>query len=129
LDVNDPVTSIATIWPLMVFLLAATGLVIVMIGLSALLGQRHWQRTTGEPFESGMLPTGTARIRFDVKFYLMAMFFVIFDLEAIFIFAWAASVRQLGWFGYIEMLIFVGFLLLALFYLWRVGALEWGTKR
>jgi NADH-quinone oxidoreductase subunit A len=100
-----------------------------MIGLSALLGQRHWQRTTGEPFESGMKPTGTARIRFDVKFYLMAMFFVIFDLEAVFIFAWAANVRQLGWFGYIEMLIFVGFLLLALFYLWRVGALEWGTKR
>jgi len=98
-----------------------------MIGLSALLGQRHRQRTTGDPYESGMVPTGSARLRFDVKFYLMAMFFVIFDMEAVFIYAWAVSARHLGWVGYVEILLFIGFLLLALFYLWRVGALNWST--
>ncbi|RJQ75603.1 MAG: NADH-quinone oxidoreductase subunit A [Desulfobacteraceae bacterium] len=98
-----------------------------MIGLSALLGQRHRQRTTGDPFESGMVPTGSARIRFDIKFYLMAMFFVIFDLEAVFIYAWAVNGRLLGWTGYLEIVVFIGFLVLALFYLWRIGALDWGT--
>lgn len=74
-----------------------------------------------------MVPTGTARIRFNIKFYLIAMFFVIFDLEAVFIFAWAIDVRHLGWVGYIEILVFTGFVILALFYLWRIGALHWGT--
>lgn len=99
-----------------------------MMAVSALLGQRHKQRTTGDPFESGMVPTGSARIRFDVKFYLMAMFFVIFDLEAVFVYAWAVDVRRLGWSGYVEILVFIGFLVLALFYLWRIGALNWGTR-
>ena len=71
----------------------------------------------------------SARIRFDVKFYLMAMFFVIFDLEAVFIFAWANCARRLGWNGYMEIVVFVGILALALFYLWRVGALDWGTAK
>ncbi len=115
------------LWPLLIFAAAAVALVTIMIGLSAVLGQRHNERTTGEPFESGIIPTGSARLRFDVKFYLMAMFFVIFDLEAAFIFVWAGSARQLGWPGYIEILIFIGFLLLALFYLWRIGALDWKT--
>jgi NADH-quinone oxidoreductase subunit A len=106
---------------------AAVAVPVVMIAVSALLGQRHQQRTTGDPFESGMVPTGSARIRFDVKFYLMAMFFVIFDLEAVFVYAWAVDVRQLGWSGYVEILVFVGFLVLALFYLWRIGALNWST--
>jgi NADH-quinone oxidoreductase subunit A len=124
---TDPIASVAVLRPLLLFLSAALILLGVMIGLSALLGQRHRQRTTGQPYESGMLPTGTARIRFDVKFYLMAMFFVIFDLETVFIIAWAVSVRRLGWPGYAEISFFIGFLGLALFYLWRVGALDWGT--
>ncbi|MGA8180600.1 MAG: NADH-quinone oxidoreductase subunit A [Desulfobacterales bacterium] len=118
-----------TLWPLLAFLVAAIALVTAMIGLSAVLGQRHKERTTGDPYESGIIPTGSARIRFDVKFYLMAVFFVIFDLEAVFIFAWAGSARRLGWSAYVEILIFVGFLFLALFYLWRVGALDWGTAK
>lgn len=124
---TDPLANTATLWPLLVFLAAAVALVTGMIGLSALLGQRHCERTTGDPYESGIIPTGTARIRFDVKFYLMAMFFVIFDLEAVFIFVWAAGARRLGWSAYIGILIFIGFLVLALFYLWRVGALDWGA--
>lgn len=111
----------------MFFLAAAIAVPVVMIALSALLGQRHRQRSTADPFESGILPTGSARIRFDIKFYLVAMFFVIFDLEAVFVYAWAVDVRQLGWPGYLEISIFIGFLALALFYLWRIGALDWVT--
>jgi NADH-quinone oxidoreductase subunit A len=117
-----------TLWPLGLFFGLVVILAIAIICLSAVLGQRHSERSTGEPYESGIPPTGSARIRFDVKFYLMAMFFVIFDLEAVFIFAWANSARKLGWGGYAEIVVFIGVLGLALFYLWRVGALDWGTK-
>jgi len=99
-----------------------------MLGLSYLLGERHKGRARGEPYESGIAPTGSARLRFDVKFYRVATFFVIFDLEAVFLFAWALSVRELGWLGYVEVLVFVGILLVALVYLWRIGALDWGTS-
>jgi len=117
------------LWPLLVFLGAAVALVAGMIVFSALLGQRHKERTTNDPYESGIIPTGSARIRFDVKFYLMAMFFVIFDLESVFIIIWAGSARKLGWHAYAEIVVFIGLLLLALVYLWRVGALNWGTAR
>jgi NADH-quinone oxidoreductase subunit A len=100
-----------------------------MLGLSYVLGERHKEKATGEPYESGMPPTGSARLRFDVKFYLIAMFFVIFDLEAAFLFAWAIALRDLGWLGYLEVVVFVGVLLVALVYLWRVGALDWGPSR
>jgi NADH-quinone oxidoreductase subunit A len=124
---NEQVSSTASLGSLIFFLAAAVAVPVIMIALSALLGQRHRQRTTGDPYESGMVPTGSARIRFDVKFYLMAMFFVVFDLEAVFVYAWAVDVRRLGWSGYVEILVFIGFLVLALFYLWRIGALDWGT--
>ncbi len=65
-----------------------------------MLGERHREKQTDEPYESGIVSTGTARVRFDIKFYLIAMFFVIFDLEAVFIFAWAVSIRETGWTGY-----------------------------
>ena len=121
--------STPALWPMAVFLVLAIILAAVIVSLSAVLGQRHRERTTGEPYESGIAPTGSARIRFDVKFYLMAMFFVIFDLEGVFIFAWANAARRLGWSGYMEILVFIGILVLALFYLWRIGALDWGTAK
>ena len=124
---SDQGVNLAALWPLLVFLAAAVALVAGMIGVSAVLGQRHQERTTGEPYESGIVPTGSGRLRFNVKFYLMAMFFVIFDLEAAFIFVWAVSARRLGRPAYLEILVFVGFLVLTLFYLFRVGALDWGT--
>ena len=102
-------------------------LVGIMIVLSWLLGQRHHDRATGEPYESGILPTGSARLRLSVNFYLVAVFFVIFDLESAFLFAWALCVRQAGWTGYLDILIFIGILMAALAYLWREGALDWGT--
>lgn len=110
--------------PLIVFFTAVVAVVTSMIALSYILGQRHGERATGEPYESGIVSTGSAHVRFDVKFYLIAMFFVVFDLEAIFIFAWAVSLREVGWAGYIEASVFICVLLTALIYLWRAGALE-----
>ena len=113
-------------WPLAVYAAATIVLVAGMMGLSYMLGQRHQEHATGTPYEGGIVSTGTARIRLSVKFYLVAMFFVIFDLEAIFLFAWAVAARELGWTGYAEVLVFVGVLVAALIYLWRGGALDWG---
>ncbi len=114
------------LWPLVVYFGLVVLVAVGMIVISWLLGQRHSQKHTGVPYESGMPPVGTARVRFSVGFYLIAMFFVIFDLEAVFITAWAVAARELGWAGYLEVLIFIGILVAALVYLWRVGALEWG---
>lgn len=115
-----------TLWPLAVYFAVVIILVAGMIGLSYVLGQQHRDRATGEPYESGIISTGSARVRLSVKFYLVAMFFVIFDLEAVFLFAWAVAARELGWAGYAEALVFVGILVAALAYLWRSGALDWG---
>jgi NADH-quinone oxidoreductase subunit A len=116
------------LWPLMLYALAVVALVAVIVGLSHVLGQRHRERATGIPYESGMMPTGSARLRFSADFYLIAMFFVIFDLESVFIFAWAVAVRELGWAGYAQVSVFIGILLAALAYLWRSGALNWGPS-
>jgi NADH-quinone oxidoreductase subunit A len=100
-----------------------------MIGASYFLGQRHEDRDTRLPYESGVSSFGSAHLRVSAKFYLIALFFVIFDIEAMFIFAWAVSFRQLGWTGYFEILFFIGVLLLALLYLWQMGALDWGPEQ
>ena len=113
--------------PLALHLLAVVGLIVSMVLVSWILGERHQELYTGEPFESGMVPTGTPQGRLSVHFYLVAMFFVIFDLEAVFLYAWAIAVRELGWIGYVEAVVFIVVLLLGLVYLWRQGALDWGT--
>ena len=87
---------ILSLWPLAVYLVAVLVLVAGMIGVSYVLGERHKEKATGEPYESGIVATGTARVRLSVKYYLMAMFFVIFDLEAAFIFAWAVAFKELS---------------------------------
>ena len=114
------------LWPFTVYFVAVIALVVVMIGLSYILGQRHTDRATGEPYESGIVPSGSAQIRLSAKFYLVAMLFVIFDLEAVFIIAWAISFRETGWPGYVGVLVFIGILVAALVYEWRVGGLDWG---
>ena len=113
------------LWPLLVYAGAVVGLVLAIIAISYFLGERHRERATGLPYESGMIPTGAAARRLPVEFYLVALFFVIFDLEAVFLFAWAISLRQVGWAGYGEALVFMGVLAAALVYLWRLGALDW----
>ena len=99
-----------------------------MLGVSSLLGSKAWGRSKNEPFESGMLPTGGARLRLSAKFYLVAMLFVIFDIEALFLFAWSVSVRESGWTGFVEALVFIAILLAGLVYLFRVGALDWAPE-
>jgi NADH-quinone oxidoreductase subunit A len=106
--------------------------IVLMAGIMALsyvAGERHTAQAADEPFESGIVPVGFARLRLSARFYLIAMFFVIFDVEALFLFAWAIVVREAGWAGYIEALIFIGILLVALVYLWRLGALDWSERR
>ncbi len=114
-----------TVWPLVVYFVAVILIVAGMLALSSVLGERHREPATGAPYEAGILSEGTAQIRLSAKFYLVAMFFVIFDLEAVFIFLWAIAGRELGWAGYWEALVFIGVLCATLAYLWRVGALDW----
>lgn len=118
-----------TLWALGVYFVVVVLLVAAMLALSYVLGQRHNEHATGSPYESGILSEGSARVRLSAKFYLIAMFFVIFDLEAVFIFAWAVAARELGWPGYSKILVFIAILVAALAYLWRLGALDWGPRR
>jgi NADH-quinone oxidoreductase subunit A len=115
------------LWPLGIYSLAVVALVAGMLVVSWLLGERHDDPATGAPYEGGIVSQGSARVRLSAKFYLIAMFFVIFDLEAVFIFAWAVAGRELGWAGYWSMAVFVGVLVIVLGYLWRVGALDWNV--
>ncbi len=116
------------LWPIVVYFCAVLFVVTAMLVLSYLLGQRHHERSTGLPYEGGIVSQGSARVRFSAKFYLIAMFFVIFDLEAVFIFAWAAAARETGWSGYWEIVVFIGVLVVALAWLWRLGALDWSPE-
>jgi NADH-quinone oxidoreductase subunit A len=117
-----------SLWPLALYFGAVLALVAFVLALSSVLGERHGERATGDPFESGVVPVQPARIRFSVKFYIVAMLFVVFDLEAVYIVAWAVIARDAGWSAYIEIAIFIAILLACLAYLWRLGALEWGTR-
>ena len=114
-------------WPLAVYFGVVILMVAGMIGVSCVLGERHRERATDEPYESGIPPTGSARLRLSVKFYQIAMFFVILDVAAGFVFAWAIAFRDLGWTGYAGLLVFLGILVSGLLYLSRQGALDWGS--
>ena len=114
---------------LAIYSAAALVLVAAMVALGQFLGPRHFAPATVHPFESGVVTVGDARVRFSAQFYLIAMFFVVFDLESVFIYAWAVAARKVGLSGYIEILVFIGVLLAALIYLWRVGALDWTPAR
>jgi len=97
------------------------------LGLSFFLGQRINRKYKNTPFESGIISVGSAQFRVSVHFYLTAILFIIFDLEVVFLFAWAVAVREAGWLGFIEISVFIFILIVALFYLWRIGALDWRT--
>lgn len=122
------VTQAGELWPLVVYFCMVVALVLTMLGLSWLLGQRRMDHATGETFESGIVPVGSSQVRISVEFYLIAIFFVIFDLETVFIFAWAIAFFELGWSGYLAIMVFVLVLAIALVYEWRSGALDWGIK-
>lgn len=115
-------------WPFLIYAAAVLVLVGVMIGLSWVLGEKHKEKLTDEPYESGIPPTGNARLRFSSHFYLIAIFFVIFDLDAVFIMAWAVSFRELGVAGYIGILVFIGILIVVLVYEIGIKALDFGPQ-
>ena len=116
-------------WAFAVYVIGVICICLTMIGVAALLGGRAYGRAKNRPFESGIDSVGNARLRFSAKFYLVAMFFVIFDVEALYLFAWSVSVRESGWVGFIEATIFITLLLVGLIYLWRIGALDWAPKK
>ena len=117
------------------YTVAVMVILLIMLGLPAILGERHWNNPerrndigTDVPYESGIRPTGSTHIRLPIQYYLVAMFFVIFDLEVVFLYAWAVAVPETGWLGFIEAAIFSGILLAALVYLWRIGGLDWSAE-
>jgi NADH-quinone oxidoreductase subunit A len=113
---------------LLIYGIATFLLVGIMLGLSYLLGQRHEEKETNEVYESGIAITDSAHLRFSVHFYIVAMFFVIFDLEAVFIISWAIAFKEVGWAGYIAIAVFIAVLVAVLIYEWRIGALDFGAS-
>jgi NADH-quinone oxidoreductase subunit A len=113
--------------PLLVLLLLAGGLAIVISFLASFLGPRHPTPMKATTFEAGSESSGNARQRFAVKFYVVALLFIVFDVEAVFLYPWAVKFRDLGWFGYAEMLVFAATLVVGLVYVWKKGALDWET--
>jgi len=111
--------------PIAVLLVISTGLAFIVVGLGHLFGPRRPTARKLAPYESGMRPIGPAMRRMPVRFYLVAVLFILFDIEVIFFLPWAVTFRQLGLFGFIEMLVFIGVLLVGYIWVWKRGALEW----
>src|SRR5215213_1933404 len=120
---TEPTTGL---WPLLLFAAIVGFLLVAILGLSYMLGQHHKERATSLPYEGGVQQTGSARLRFSAQFYLVAMLFVIFDVEAVFIMLWALGFYDLGWPGYIGAAIFIGQLVVVLIYEWGIVALNIG---
>jgi len=112
-------------FPVLVQALLAMAVAAGLIAVSYLLGKRVRNRVKDMPYESGIVPTGDARHRFSVKFYLVGMLFILFDIEAIFLYPWAVVYRELKMFAFVEMLVFVVLILAGFFYIWKKGALDW----
>ncbi len=112
-------------FPIAVFFVVAVGFALVTIFLSAIVGKRKATPQKMIPYECGVDPSGAARQPFAVKFYIIAMLFIVFDIEAVFLYPWAVIFRELRIFGLIEMAVFIGILLVGFIYVWKKGALEW----
>ena len=120
-----PTTLTEEYFPVLLQALVAMLLAAGLLTVSYLLGKRVKNRVKDMPYESGIVPTGDARQRFSVKFYLVAMLFILFDIEAIFLYPWAIVYKQLKMFAFLEMLVFVVLILSGFFYIWKKGALDW----
>lgn len=112
-------------WSTAIYVTATLAICAIMLIGSALLGSKSQARARNEPFESGVVSASPERLRLSAKFYLVAMFFVIFDVEALFLYAYAVSAKEVGWMGWIEAAIFIFILTASLVYLARIGALDW----
>lgn len=122
-----PTTYAETWFPVLVQIVIAMAVAGAMIGFSALLGRRVRDPVKSMPYESGVLPVGNARERLSVKFYLVAMVFILFDIEAIFLYPWAVVYRELKLFAFFEMLLFILLVLCGFFYIWKKGVLDWSS--
>jgi NADH-quinone oxidoreductase subunit A len=123
-----PTTYAETYFPVLVQILIALAVAGGMIGASAIVGRKVRDRVKDSPYESGMTPVGDARERFSVKFYLVGMVFILFDIEAIFLYPWAVVYRELKMFAFTEMLLFIALVLCGFFYIWKKGVLNWAIE-
>ena len=117
------------VFAMAVYFIVIFSLLAVILFLAGWLGVKNPTPEKLCPYESGIIPTGSARLKYPVPFYLVAVFFLIFDVEAVFIFSWAVSCESLGWKGWFQITFFIGVLLISLFYVWKKGGLQWGPRR
>jgi len=110
------------------YVLIATGMILLLLVLARILGNRTSTEQKSQPYESAIFPTGEARLREPVPFYLVAIFFIVFDVEAVFVVSWAVAYDLLGWAGFWQITFFIVILFLGLVYLWKMGGLEWGSE-
>jgi NADH-quinone oxidoreductase subunit A len=118
---------LSTYLPALLMFLVATAFAVLLFTLTSVLGTKKMTPEKAMPYESGSDSEGANHVRLSVKFYLTAILFVVFDIEAVFLYPWASIFRQLGWFGLLEMFAFIAILAITLVYAWRKGALEWET--
>jgi NADH-quinone oxidoreductase subunit A len=121
-------TPLQTYFPVAAVFLVCGLLAFLLMGLGSVLGPRRPSAVKASPFECGSEPIGSARDRFGVKFYLIALLFIVFDIEAVFIYPWAVLIRELGWAGYTTMAVFAFTLVIGLAYVWKKGALDWARE-
>jgi NADH-quinone oxidoreductase subunit A len=128
----EPITGVGALSPwepgifsLTIYGILVLGFVAAQLFLASWLGEKKKSIEKSRPYECGVIPTGTARLRYPVPFYLVAIFFLIFDLEGVFIFTWAVAYEDLGWPGWLQMSFFIVLLLIGLLYIWKKGGLDW----
>jgi NADH-quinone oxidoreductase subunit A len=121
-------TALQSYFPLAVVIVLAVILGLTLLGLANLLGPRRPNEAKSSPFEFGSIPSGLGRDRFDVKFYLLALLFVVFDVEAVFMYPWAVTLGELGWPSFVVMAVFGATLVVGLLYVWKKGAIDWSRE-
>jgi len=124
-----PTTYPETYFPVLVQIAIAVLVAAALVALSYLIGKRVKDRVKDSPYECGIAPTGSARERFSVKFYLVGIVFILFDIEAVFLYPWAVVYRELKMFAFVEMLLFIILILVGFFYVWKKGALDWSADQ
>jgi NADH-quinone oxidoreductase subunit A len=128
ISVVSPPVMTSNLWQLIIYFTAIIAITVTLLSCAYLFGQKHQAKTVDEPFESGIVSAGDAQLRFSVQFYLIAIFFVIFDMESVFLFAWSIAFQETGESGFFAACIFTIILIAALFYLWANDAFDWHTQ-
>ena len=123
-----PTTYAESYFPVLVQIVIAVAVAAGLVATSFLLGKKVRDKVKDSPYECGIVPTGSARERFSVKFYLVAIVFILFDIEAVFLYPWVVVYRELKMFAFVEMLLFIALVLAGFFYIWKKGALDWSEE-